>query len=300
MLSQAMKFLVDPVPWRAVDGTSGGPFNSYLISFFLLWGLKPGYVLVHAVANTLVCLHVLVAYQTLKRMSSSTSAMWGILPMVVYFGFTSDANYLHYSSELLPALLLSVGFYFLVVWVQQRQEHHSSLFSLQLFACGLVLGMAPWCKLQALPVVGAMILVASVHIFLRRERSFLVPPHLFIFWFGAVLPTGFMFTILVKVGVVRDFWYSYILANLAYAGQFNWWTSVRHVEWALCLPEMRPLSIAVSIAALTLPWLNRRPGVPDFHVAIGQQQRSPSKDSKAYLNRLCCHRFCYLRYCVVR
>src|SRR5258708_25247900 len=205
MLSQAMKFLVDPVPWRAVDGTSGGPFNSYLISFFLLWGLKPGYVLVHAVANTLVCLHVLVAYQTLKRMSSSTSAMWGILPMVVYFGFTSDANYLHYSSELLPALLLSVGFYFLVVWVQQRQEHHSSLFSLQLFACGLVLGMAPWCKLQALPVVGAMILVASVHIFLRRERSFLVPPHLFIFWFWAVLPTGFMFTIFVKSGVARYF-----------------------------------------------------------------------------------------------
>src|ERR1700733_12058382 len=47
MLAQGMKYLVDPVPWRAVDGTSGGPLNSYIISFFLLCGAKVGYVLAH-------------------------------------------------------------------------------------------------------------------------------------------------------------------------------------------------------------------------------------------------------------
>ena len=32
MLAQGMKFLVDPVPWRAVDTTTSGPINSWLIS----------------------------------------------------------------------------------------------------------------------------------------------------------------------------------------------------------------------------------------------------------------------------
>jgi hypothetical protein len=259
MLSQGMKFLVDPVPWRAVDGTTSGPFNSYLLSLFLLLGFKPGYILVHAIANILVCLHVLVAYQTLKRISSSTAAMWGVLPIVVYLGFTDDPNYLHYSSELLPALLLAAGFYFIVAWIQEQRGHHSARALMQLILCGLALGITPWCKLQALPIAGAMILVVSVQIFLSRDRSFLVPLDFFLFWFGALLPSGLMFTVLVKAGVVRDFWNSYIMSNLGYAGYFNWWTLVRHIQWALWSPEMRPLSIAVFVATLTLLWLSRTP-----------------------------------------
>ena len=34
MLSQAMKFLVDPRPWLAGDTGNAGPLNSYFISFF--------------------------------------------------------------------------------------------------------------------------------------------------------------------------------------------------------------------------------------------------------------------------
>jgi hypothetical protein len=67
MLSQGMKFLVDPVPWRAVDGTTGGPLNSYLISALLLMGFRPGYVLVHLLADVLVGLQVFVAHRTLLR-----------------------------------------------------------------------------------------------------------------------------------------------------------------------------------------------------------------------------------------
>ena len=65
MLSQAMKFLVDPRPWIAVDLSTIGPLNSYFISVFLWIGFKPGLVLVHMVASLLVCLQVLVAYLTL-------------------------------------------------------------------------------------------------------------------------------------------------------------------------------------------------------------------------------------------
>jgi hypothetical protein len=42
--------------------------------------------------------------------------------VVCYFGFTNDLNYLHYSIELLPALLLALGVHGLVVWVQDGPD----------------------------------------------------------------------------------------------------------------------------------------------------------------------------------
>src|ERR1035438_10201808 len=65
MLAQGMKFLVDPVPWRAVDGSTSGPLNSYLFSVLLLAGFKASYALAHLLATGLVCLHVWIAYRTL-------------------------------------------------------------------------------------------------------------------------------------------------------------------------------------------------------------------------------------------
>jgi|SRR5208283_1892398 len=56
LLSQAMKFVVDPRPWIVADTTSSGPLNSYLISVFLLMGFNPGFVLVHMLACVLVCM----------------------------------------------------------------------------------------------------------------------------------------------------------------------------------------------------------------------------------------------------
>ena len=70
MLSQAMKFLVDPRPWIAVDPDSSGPLNSYLISAFLFMGFKPGFVLVHMLASILICLQILMVYLTLRRLGS--------------------------------------------------------------------------------------------------------------------------------------------------------------------------------------------------------------------------------------
>ena len=54
MLSQGMKFLVDPMPWRSVDGATSGPLNSYIISLLLLVGISPGYLFVHWLATALV------------------------------------------------------------------------------------------------------------------------------------------------------------------------------------------------------------------------------------------------------
>ena len=188
MLSQAMKYLVDPVPWRGVDGTSGGPLNSYLISIFLLWGVKPGYIFVHLLADVLVCLQLVVAYRTLLRIVSIAGAMWGVLPMMLCLGFTSNFDFLHYSSELLPALFLAVGFHLFAVLVRSGREGSASRFPIRLFFCGLALGMVPWCKLQALPVAGVLVLAVSARIWTGRERGKLALSQIVALWLGFCCP----------------------------------------------------------------------------------------------------------------
>lgn len=242
MLSQGMKFLIDPVPWRGVDGTSGGPLNSYFISLFLLLGIKPGYILIHALADVLVCAQISIVYLTLVRISSRTWAMWGILPMVLGLAHTSDLNFLHYSSELLPTLLLVVGFHLFVVLVQGQREGGTSPQSVLLLLCGLAIGMTPWCKLQALPMAAVLIAAVSAHVFFSNGRRAVAFSHLCKFWLAASFPSVLILAIVAWGGALKDFWYSYILGNMAYAGPLVMRQMFVGIVWALLLPEIKFLA----------------------------------------------------------
>ncbi len=224
LLSQAMKFLVDPRPWKAADTTSSGPLNSYLISISLLMGFKPGFVLVHMLASVLVCLQVLTAYLTLRRLGSEKTAALGAFLMVLLYGLSTHGDYLHYTSELLPTLLLMVGFYMFLVWLDESAGRRAGAQLCLLFSGGLALGAAPWCKLQAVPITAALSLVVLAAIFRDRGPSFSVSwrvKELIAFCNGAVLTTCVMLAIVAKFGAIEDFWYSYIRGNIAFQGSLS-------------------------------------------------------------------------------
>jgi hypothetical protein len=249
MLSQAMKFLVDPRPWIAVDPDSSGPLNSYLISVFLFMGFKPGFVLVHILACVLICLQILMAYLTLRRLGSVETAAVGAFLPVLFYGLATHTYYLHYVSALLPTLLLMVGFYFFLAWLDEPVEHQTRAQFCLLFVSGLALGTAPWCKLQAAPITCALSLVVMAAIFKERGHSFslsLRVKELLSFCVGAVLTTCVMLAVLARTGAMKEFWYSYILGNLAAAGPLSLIGGIENflllfVVW----PFRQPLLVAV-------------------------------------------------------
>jgi len=231
MLSGAMKFLVDPRPWIAVDPSTIGPLNSYLITVFLWMGFKPGFVLVHMLASVLVCLQVLTAYLTLRRLGTEKTAALGASLMVLFYGLSTDHDYLSYQSELLPTLLLMLGFYIFLVWLDELAGHRAGAQLGLLFSGGLMLGIAPWCKLQAVPITGALGLLVLAAIFRDRGPSFsfsLRVKELIAFCGGAALTSCVMLAILATTGAIKDFWYSYILNSLAYAGPLSLKKSILH------------------------------------------------------------------------
>jgi hypothetical protein len=219
-ISEGMKLLIDPRPWIAVDGQSCGPLHSYLITVLLLLGFKPGFVLAHMLASVLVCLQVLLAYLTLRRMGSERAAFLGGFLMVFAYGFTNRRDYLHYAGELLPSLFLATGFYLFILWLYTSTERQSSRSTPLAFLGGLALGTAPWCKLQAAPISAAMAVVFLLAILRSRSSSQTVSRCLLeagALVGGAGLTTCVVLAALVHWGALKDFRYSYILANLQYA-----------------------------------------------------------------------------------
>ena len=223
LLAEAMKFAADPRPWNSVD--TCGPLNSWIITVFLLLGFKLGYVLAHMLASVLVCLQVLVAYLTLRRLKSDADAGVGALLMVLLYGLSTKLDLLHYSTELLPTLLAMVGFYLFIVWLHEISERRRIGIQLGcLYLGGLALGSAPWGKLQALPITGALgILFLTAVFYAPRGRTGLKQKAVesVVFLCGGLSTTGAILGVSAAFGSLPDFWYSYIRAPLNFVGSLS-------------------------------------------------------------------------------
>lgn len=257
MLSQGMKFLVDPRPWKAVDGTTAGPLNSYFLTLFLLIGFRPGFILLHAVATLLAGFQIVLAHRTLLLILSEKAAALGALLVTLLYGIAGSTDYLHYASELFPSVLLGFAFYALAARLEGTFRKHFHL--LLMFLAGLALGSAPWGKLQAGPIAAALGFFLLAAILFRRSISFVTPPisrtgEAIALCLGTILPTATILGFLAKTGALHDFWYSYVLNNVAYTDGFSIIGIIRH---SLRLCFLTPLNQPLMIALVGMVYLHR-------------------------------------------
>jgi hypothetical protein len=257
ILSDAMRFLVHPLPWKAVDEGSSGPLTYSFVSLFLLIGFKPSYILMHMLASIVICLQVLIGYLTLRRVGADKPALLAAALMAFVYGFYTNPLYLHFATELLPNLLLMFGFYVFVVLLDDTSERHNDRQLLLLFLGGLALGMAPWGKLQAGPISAALCFVVALTVLLgprarlfnRSQRA----AQLLLFGLGSCLCSCVILVYLAASGAVIDFWHSYIGSNLAYAGTPS---SSSLISNFLTLVIATPVHLLLTVAILGLVLLN--------------------------------------------
>lgn len=247
VLVQAMKFLVDPRPWLAGNTGNAGPPTSYFLSLFLWMGFRPGFVLVHILASIIVCLEILIAYLTLRRIGSEKAAAVGAFLMVLFYGLATHPHYLHYANVLLPNLLVMIGFYIFVVWVDPSGQLRKGTQLCLLFSAGLALGVAPWCKLQTVPVTCVLGLMIITAIFRDGGASSKWRvKELITFCVTFALPTFVMLAVLYKCGGVEEFWHEYVRGAASYAGPLTLiGLFVRFSALFLVWPLRQPLLVAL-------------------------------------------------------
>lgn len=247
MITQALTLRQDPVYFRSVDGTTGGPLDSYFLILPSLLGLPFDFITAHLTAFLLIAVSLWLLTRTARLWYGETAVTVALIPLVFVLGLTPVGDFLHYSSELVPILLLSLSYYLYATLLAQKKPS-----TFRIWLIGLLLGMVPFGKLQAVPLAAVVGLFVGLLILFRPTLTILAKlGRLTALGAGAVLfPLLFVGFMWIS-GVYEDFVTFYIIGNLKYASNTN------QLETILQLPvyfyNSGPLCWFIVLALLT--WL---------------------------------------------
>ena len=161
MIAQGMRFLQHPMPWRDVDGGSGGPLLSLVLSAPIKFGAPPTWETARIVRWFIDCSTLIFLYLAMRCFGGRSEAQFALLPTVFFYAFSFEPDFLQYSSEALPNCLLAGCFCFLARAWKSIGSPKANFFFL-----GFLLGAVPFAKLQCSPLVVFLFLTgASIIVF---------------------------------------------------------------------------------------------------------------------------------------
>jgi hypothetical protein len=215
-ITGAMKLIKNPFFWRSVDGLTAGPLDFYPLAIFPFLGLQIEYASARIIGLILIITAVLMVYLTLNTLYQGSSIVrLSIMPLVLSVAFMKSPDYVHYTSEHVAIALMSVAQFLIFQYYSRGNIQKNSL--LTIFFTGLLLGMVPYAKLQAIPIMAVMILI-FIHIMWQKknhQNAFL--NNVKAFSLGILSFSLLIFVYLVSFELLEHFFRRYILTNLIYS-----------------------------------------------------------------------------------
>ena len=206
LIAGALTLRHDPVFWRSVDGGTAGPLDFYPLLPAAWADGFASYATARLIALAVIFGVVVFAGETLALLAGSALARIAVLPALAAIAFTTTPDFAHYSTELMPALLLAAAGY---VAVRQGLTPVPR----QLWLIALLLGGVPWAKLQAAPLAGVLWLLVAVYEYRAGRPQSLIP-----LVTGALLPALACFGAALLTEQTEHLVAPYVLHNFAYVG----------------------------------------------------------------------------------
>lgn len=220
MISHAITLFQDPVYWRSVDGTTIGPLDSYLLVLPRLLGFQLDYTSARIMGLLCGVGSLYFFFIATKRWFGEQTARITLLLPLIFLAFTQEPDYVHYSSEQVPLLLLSVCLALLAGLSQKKKEFTFQVKKAPVwpaFGLGFVAGMVPFAKVQGVPQAVVLVLggLYVTYQYYRQNKN--AKPLLGLLAGGISFPAVALVWML-GYGVFQHFIDFYILGNVAYAG----------------------------------------------------------------------------------
>ncbi len=212
LIAGAITLRHDPVFWRSVDGNTGGPLDYYPL-FPAAWVTGPSsFVVARLIGLAVTFAALLLAGETLALLAGASLARVVVLPALAAAAFTTCPDFVFYSSETMPTLLLAAAAY---AAVRQGRTPAPGW----LWATALLLGGVPWTKLQAVPLAAVLWLLVVIREYRAGRTSSLLP-----LLIGGLLPTLFCAGFATISGQWENLYVPYVLQNVVYVGDphFSW------------------------------------------------------------------------------
>ncbi|WP_428665042.1 hypothetical protein [Runella sp.] len=206
LLAQGLTLAYDPIFYRSVDPTTSGPINSSLLTFLYFLGVKLDFRLAHFLSWVLTFISLTLIYKSLKRLQLGVNAQLALLPAAAFVSFVQDEDYLHYYSESIAIVFLSLNVYLMSRWDQRKKV----LFG-ELIVFGVSTALIVLCKIQAIPLAFVLGAGSLYFIYAYHKPKFFV--YAAVLTLGVIGVWGVWLAHLWSYGMLEDFYFYYIKAN---------------------------------------------------------------------------------------
>jgi len=265
MAAQAMRYGQDLTPWRSVEGESNGPLDSWFLLAAHDLGMPFSYPTLHLLAALCLVGILLATHSAARRLAGDAAALVGLAAGAWWLAWAPVQEFEHYSSELVPCLLLSCS---LSAVIRARQTPSGADWRLGLLG-GALLGLAPWGKLQAAPLALALgVWAVGDGLFEKSAPAPVRWRYAAALAAGAILPGVLLLTWVVRAGAGEEFWRSYIVAGLVHTAPRSALEHLRYLRDLVFLQPGSPWFCDVALLAIgalclrrpsTDQWSSRRP-----------------------------------------
>jgi hypothetical protein len=212
-LAGAQKLQHDVVYWRSVDVGTSGPLNVYPLILPALFGFKLEYAGARGIGLLLVIATCLGLYVALLKLYGTRVARTALVPVVTTYALMTANDYVHYSSEHVPVALISVA----LCLACRLASSGASGGNITIMFIGLLLGAAPYAKLQATPIAAAVGCICLHVIWTRRSSTRQAVKRALAIGLGSASFSVVHLAFLIANSLQETFLRSYVLQNLYYS-----------------------------------------------------------------------------------
>lgn len=270
VLAHALTLWQYPTYWQAVDANTIGPLNLYVLWGPHLLGMPFDYRLAHLLGTFCLAATWLLFYGTARRCFGPQAGTAAGMALLLVWGLSTSPDFVHYSSEQLPQLLLMAA----VALLARRPAAWPYLLA------GVLLGLVPYGKLQGVPLAAV---AGTYGLWTARHR----PKALTGLVMGALLPTALLLLWLSAKNLLDDFRAFYIEGNLIYAQGSGLWHSLRQLPGMLSeVPALAALLAWAAAQSLFSFFSGKRPDILWLWLALAAALYSVLKTGHTFVHYL--------------
>lgn len=251
------------LPWRDFDLTTIGPVTTWFLAGAAAVGVPPTYRGMHFLA-ALVWAMTGVLVLTMVHMACGTRG--AVFAFALLLGVSLSAwrpDYLHFTSEALPAMLLAGAALLVVVPLTRSVGPRGA--AVLAFFCGVLCALAVLAKLQAAPIA-AVLCAAALLPSLRHGWGRVVGAGVAVAA-GAVLPVAVLVVWLAVEGALSLAVQSYVLGGASYGASQSFglrWLAKLARDLLLGWGIFPPIFIILLLVCTVLVYEGWKPWKADF------------------------------------
>ena len=207
MMANAVRFDLNKYNIFDFDGTSSGFLNSLVLNWPNIFGLDVTFLSTRLTAIFILSIIFYLIFLYFKNELGKFLSILVIAPGLIFFSFTNDPDYQHYSSELLSTLFIVFCLFSLKTYTKKP------FYNLMGF---LPLGLILFSKSQIIPTAISLYLVSGLYFIWKKNFTYLYKMSIFF-----LLPIIFIISLYFFNGYISDYYINYFEFSKAVVSKYS-------------------------------------------------------------------------------